>query len=169
MQNAYMSEEIEVIQEPAPAVVVSQGGAQPWDMPGQAVQQQSMSAPVETVEIKRPAMQNWEPVPMVQPQVAMGQPIQQDEWVSLQQDPATQMAAPVDEVVVSGSPQVASVSAVPVMPAGNVAAMGGAGIQLVPPSSYGTSMRTLPESRYAARRQAVYMQRYARQADGGSY
>ncbi|MCH2546465.1 MAG: hypothetical protein MK052_02490 [Alphaproteobacteria bacterium] len=84
--------------------------------------------------------------------------IVEGEWVSLYEDPAQQMAAPIDEVQVVPTPQVASVSAVPVMPEQNAA-----GVQLTPPSTYNRATRTLPESRYATRRQAVYMQRYARQ------
>lgn len=167
--------EVVIIEEQTPAVIVSQEVMQPWEAPGEMNQ---APAPIQMANTQRRPVQSWEPAPMVEPQTASVEPqmmqpqtevvVQEDQWVSLQQDPAAQMAVPVEGVTVVGAPQVASVSAVPVMPADSGASVNG-GIQLTPPSTYGRATRTLPESRYAARRQAVYMQRYARQvqADEG--
>lgn len=137
-----VSQESEMYQEPAPIEMAS------TNMPAQA-----MNAPAEDT--------NWEPAPLA-PQT---QPVQEGEWVSLQQDPQAQMAVPVEQVEVVGTPQVAAVSAVPVVPQDDSVG----GIQLTPPSAFGNTVRTLPESRYAARRQAVYMQRYSRMQQAGGY
>lgn len=153
-------------------VVIEQ--SQPWEMPAGAPVESQAPAPVEIASAPAPVMQSWEAVPvqveqpaefapMVEPQTDVVA-VQEGEWVSLQQDPAAQMAVPVEGVEVAVTPEVASVSAIPVVPVDDAS-----GIQLTPPSTYGRAVRTLPESRYAARRQAVYMQRYARQvqADEG--
>lgn len=145
-----------VVVEEQPAVVVSQDSDMyqepaPIQMANANVPAQPLNAPMEDT--------NWQPAPLA-PQT---QPVQEGEWVSLQQDPQAQMAVPVEQVEVVGTPQVAAVSAVPVVPQDN--AVGG--IQLTPPSAFGNSVRTLPESRYAARRQAVYMQRYGRMQQAG--
>lgn len=161
--------------------------AQPWDVPAEAAYQApapiemahgqpqvtvSQAEPVQVApqaEAPQPVIQSqdaqqqamptqWQAAPQVAPQNTV--PVQEDQWVSLQQDPAAQMAAPVEGVTVDGAPEVVAVSPIPVVPEGGAAA---GGIELTPPSAYGRAVRTLPESRYAARRQAVYMQRYARQ------
>lgn len=154
--NAAPNTSVAVVEEYTPPVVVDTG-APAWEQ---------APAPVQMANAQQ--AEQWQPTPLVAPQTAMAAPVapqapvMQDQWVSLQQDPAAQMAVPVDQVSVGNAPMVASVSAIPVVPEG--ASMGG--IQLTPPSRYGRSVRTLPESRYAARRQAVYMQRYARQSGG---
>lgn len=147
-----------IVVEEQPAVVVSQEGNMyqepaPIEMASANVPAQPLNAPAEDT--------NWQPAPLA-PQT---QPVQEGEWVSLQQDPQAQMAVPVEQVDVVGTPQVAAVSAVPFVAQDN--AVGG--IQLTPPSAFGNSVRTLPESRYAARRQAVYMQRYGRMQQAGGY
>ncbi|MGB1539889.1 MAG: hypothetical protein ACPG80_02930 [Rickettsiales bacterium] len=96
------------------------------------------------------AVSSWEPAPLV--------PVDgsQDEWVDVRQDPMMQASAPVPQVSVA-SQDVVAVSAIPVEPEWH----GAGAITLTPPSGI-RQVRTLPESRYAARRQAIYMQRYAR-------
>lgn len=148
-------------QEPAP-IVMANTQPQPWDAP--AVDSNWAPAPMAPQAEAQPV----QPV-MEQPLAPMQQPIQENEWVSLQQDPAMQMEAPVPQVDVASSPDVMAVSAVPVVPVGNepyYTGNAGGAIALTPPSAMGRSVRTLPESRYAARRQAVYMQRYTRMQDG---
>lgn len=180
-------------EEPAAAQtpVAEAAQAQPWDVPAEATYQApapvemapaqpqvtvSQAEPVQimpqaqAVATQQPVViqpqaeqqqampTQWQAAPQVVPQNAV--PVQEDQWVSLQQDPAAQMAAPVDGVTVGGAPEVVAVSPIPVVPEGGAAA---GGIELTPPSAYGRAVRTLPDSRYAARRQAVYMQRYARQ------
>jgi hypothetical protein len=150
---------VTVVEETTPPVVVS-GDTQTWDQ---------APAPVQMAGVGQSGVGQsgeWQPTPLVEPQTAMtpqAPVVQQDEWVSLQQDPSAQMAVPVEQVSVGNTPMVASVSAIPVVPEGTMAG----GIRLTPPSRYGQMVRTLPESRYAARRQALYMQRYARQNSGG--
>ena len=137
-----------VVMEEVPAVIVDNG----MDAYEQA------PAPITMVDSQPLA-------PQLQPQTQPVEAPQANEWVSLQQDPAAQMAVPVEQVDVANSPEVVAVSAIPVMPEGEVAG----GIQLTPPSAFGNTVRTLPESRYAARRQAVYMQRYSRMQQAGDY
>lgn len=175
MTGDQYAQELAAAQQPAadaPEMVVVEQ-AQPWELPAGSPAEEQAPAPVEMANTAAPVTeaQSWEPVPA---QVAVAEPVmqpqtevaavQEGQWISLQQDPAAQMAVPVEEVSVSGTPEVASVSAIPVVPVEDAS-----GIQLTPPSTYGRAVRTLPESRYAARRQAVYMQRYARQvqADEG--
>lgn len=139
---------VPVVIEEQPAVVVS-GGTGMYDQ---------APAPIAMANSAPQGDSGWQPAPLT-PQT---QPVQENQWVSLEQPSAeAQMAVPVEQVDVS-SPQVAAVSPVPVMGGNN--AVGG--IELTPPSSFGPSVRTLPESRYAARREAVYMQRYSRMRGG---
>lgn len=89
------------------------------------------------------------------PVVASAAPVaapQAEEWVSLQADPAQQMAQPIEQVDVMQTPDVAYVSD----------AVAPQAIALTPPSISVREQRVLPDSRYAARRQAVYAQRYNR-------
>lgn len=136
-----------VIIEDEPAIVVS-GNAGMYDQ-----------APAPITMAHAPAQDSgWQPAPL-QPQT---QPVRENEWVSLHQDPATQMAVPVEQVQV-GAPRVAAVPSNAYVPDNMVG-----GIQLTPPSAFADAgTRALPESRYAARREAVYMQRYSRMQRSG--
>lgn len=110
-----------------------------------------VEAPTSTVTTT--AVANAEPAPMTpQAQVV---PVQENEWVEVtpQQTAAEQAAAPVANEQVAVVPQADNV----------VMAPEAAAIALTPPSTLGT-IRQLPDSRYNARRQAVYAQQYARRA-----
>lgn len=165
---------VAVDQAPAPVAVAS---AQPWDMPLNAPaadsgwqpaplepQAQSHLTPQAQPYVTPQAQQFAAPQEQaLAPQVAAAP--QENEWVSLQQDPVAQMAVPVEQVDIAHSPEIAAVSSIPVVPQGEMAG----DIQLTPPSAFGNSVRTLPDSRYASRRQAVYMQRYSRMQQAGGF
>ena len=79
-------------------------------------------------------------------------------WVDMSQAQNAGQSQPMQEVAVGMVPSTASVSPIPVVSEGT------GGIDLNPPSGSSANARTLPESRYAARRQAVYMQQYTHQS-----
>lgn len=110
-------------------------------------------APAATYQSEKPVVMGAPAAPLSAPTNHAVTPqtevvaVQENEWVDLRQDPA-QQAIPVEGVEVASAPAVSSVPGA---------------ITLTPPSSFtnGSAIRSLPDSRYAARRQSLYKQQYS--------
>lgn len=121
-----------------------------------AAPQQPASAPV---------VMGSAPAPLVAPQTSMAAvtsadvvPVQEGEWVDLSQ--GAQGSVPVEEVAVNTVPVVNSVPIAPEAVAASASYGYGGG--------YGMERnRVLPESRYAARRQALYAEQQSRRQTNG--
>ena len=135
-------------------------------------------APQEPVAVAQPSDQfaapegqwddGWEPAPMVAPQTqvtasapavapSVAAPVNEGEWVDL--SAGAQTAVPVEQVDVVSVGEPMAVSAAP---EAGWEGSADAGFELAPPPPVNASVRTLPESRYAARHQSIDMERYNR-------
>lgn len=143
--------------EPVTAAQPQQGMFIAVEQPDGSMGKKMDAAPMEQAEMASYAapvqpVASWEPEPLIEPQAA---PVMQEEWVDLRE--GVQEPVAVDQVNVVNLAEPVSVSPVPVQDAGQV--------MLAPPPGVAAGVRTLPESRYSARRQAVQMERYARRAE----
>ncbi|MBM3617618.1 MAG: hypothetical protein FJX23_03640 [Alphaproteobacteria bacterium] len=138
-------EEIPVVQEQSEAVVIEEYVHE--TAPAQVAAPAPVAAPVaEPAPVVAAA-----PAPVAAPQAEVAA-VEAGEWVSVDQTPA-QTVVPVESAEVAVVPQTDSVALAPEA----------AGVTLTAPNVYGEkTVRVLPDSRYAARRQAVYSQQYAR-------
>lgn len=140
-------EEIPVVQEQSEAVVIEEyvPQAAPESAPVQVAAPVAEPAPVV---VAAP-----EAAPVIAPQAEVAV-VDSGEWVTVDQTPA-QTVVPVESTEVAVVPQTDSVALAPEA----------SGVTLTAPNVYGEkTVRILPDSRYASRRQAVYSQQYARRS-----
>lgn len=115
--------------------------------------------PVQTAPSPQPLMPKMAAlpqIPVVEESPATA-PVQ-EEWVELTSVPAPHASMPVPQVSVGNAPQPMEVAPAPMQTEWNA----GPQIALTPPPRIEKQVHALPESRYAGRRQAVYMNRYER-------